>query len=498
MIARGSLLARDPTRYMRLARWAVILPLSLPLSAHDLPAGTILETRLSTATGSRISYPGNRIEATIIAPASVGGRILIPQGSVVSGVVENVNRLGLGLKHTTASIHYRFDAVKLNNGETFPIKSEVVEVEAAKEHVDITGTVRGIYPIAGLSSTLDFFVVPLLFATPAIGIPALATKSLIAPPANPEIYFPIGTEVLLRLTAPLNISSANTESPRIAAFSQDEIAEIHDLLKNAPQRARQGSHPSNLVNLLFLGSRQEMDHAFQAAGWSRAERRSPLSLYRMYYALTVRIGYSRAPMDKLTLNGVPSDFEYQKSLDTVQKRHHVRLWKVPQRADAWLGTAAEDIAFRFDVTHWTHSSDPRIDNERAKVVDDLAFTGCVDAAGLLTRNFPDLLHDPKTARLILTDGQIGIMRLNDCSSPKTMVGVDTSLPARPGGRLSRAWISFRKGAVSSLKIPFTTYNTLKSLGERRALLSRQVSTVTVPQRGLDWLSSPAPVGSGRE
>ena len=91
----------------------------------------------------------------------------------------------------------------------------------------------------------------------------------------------------------------------------DEIAEIHGLLKNSAQRARQGSHPSNVVNVLFLGSRQQMDRAFQAAGWSRAEGRSPISLYRMYYALTTRVGYRRAPMDILTLNGVPSDFEYQ-------------------------------------------------------------------------------------------------------------------------------------------------------------------------------------------
>jgi LssY C-terminus len=91
------------------------------------------------------------------------------------------------------------------------------------------------------------------------------------------------------------------------------------------------------VNLLFLGSREEMDRAFHAAGWFQAERKSPMSLYRMYHALTERIGYKRAPMNALTLNGVPSDFGYQKSLDTVQKRHHVRLWKEPQKRGRLAG-----------------------------------------------------------------------------------------------------------------------------------------------------------------
>src|SRR5437660_584123 len=152
----------QPLKKCLFLAWSTIILLSLPVSAQDLPAGTTLEARLSVATGSRISHPGDQIEATIVAPASVGGGILIPEGSTVSGVIENVNRFGLGLKHTTANIHYSFDTLRLRNGETIPIQSELVEVETAKEHVDDTGTVHGIHPIASLSSTLNFFVVPLL------------------------------------------------------------------------------------------------------------------------------------------------------------------------------------------------------------------------------------------------------------------------------------------------------------------------------------------------
>jgi hypothetical protein len=473
------------------AWWVLIVLLSLPLWAQDLPAGTTLEARLLNATGSRISHPGDKIDATIIAPASVGGRILIPDGSTVSGAIENVNRLGLGLKHATANIHYDFDTLRLRNGETILIKSEVIEVETAKERVDITGTVHGIHPIASLSSALDFVVVPLLCVTPPLGAAVWATKSLIAPPANPEIYFPAGTEIILRLSAPVNIPSANTQPLGIVPFSSGEIAEIHNLLKNSSQRARQGSHPSNVVNLLFLGSRQQMDRAFHAAGWSMADRKSPMSLYRMYYALTVRVGYRRAPMDTLTLNGARSDFEYQKSLDTVQKRHHVRLWKDAQRANVWLGTAAEDVAFRFEVTHWTHSIDPRIDNERAKVVDDLAFTGCLDRAALLARNAPELLQDPKAAHTILTDGDIAVLRFKHYCSPKIMVGVDAASPSRPRGQLARVFLSLRKGALSLFKIFFTTYNAVKYLGQRQLLPpARQMSNLDA--RGLDWLRSLPP------
>ena len=125
----------QPLKKCLFLAWSTIILLSLPVSAQDLPAGTTLEARLSIATGSRISHPGDRIEATIIAPASVGGHILIPDGSVLSGVVENVSRIGLGLKQTTAAIRYNFDTLRLRNGETILIKSEVIEVETAKDQL---------------------------------------------------------------------------------------------------------------------------------------------------------------------------------------------------------------------------------------------------------------------------------------------------------------------------------------------------------------------------
>ncbi len=163
----------------------------------------------------------------------------------------------------------------------------------------------------------------------------------------------------------------------------------------------------------------------------------------------------------------------------------MRLWREPHSADVWLGTAAEDIAFRFDVTHWTHSSDPMIDNERTKVVDDLAFTGCIDRAELLARDSPKVLQDPKAARLTLTDGKIAAVQLDDCSSPKTMVGVETVPPSHPRGRLSRAMISFRKGVLGSSKILFSTYNPLKYVNAGRiSRRATRASSISAPQRGL--------------
>jgi hypothetical protein len=447
-----------------------------------------LEVRLSTPTGSRISHTGDQIEGRTIAPVGFRGQILVPQASRVFGSIESATPFGLGLKHVTASIHYQFHTVRLTNGDTIPIQAELLEVETAKERVDVDGTVRGIHPVASLSSSLALFTTPMLFLVPTVGVPVWGIKSVIAPSAYPEIYFPAGTELLLRLTAPVEVRSSAGKPVGITSFSPDEVSEVRHLLKGSAQRARMGTDPSDLVNLLFLGSREEMDRAFHAAGWFQAEGKSPMSLYRMYHALTRRTGYRRAPMNTLTLNGVPSDFVYQKSLDTVQKRHHVRLWKQPQRADVWLGAAAEDIAFRFVLTHWTHSTASKIDNERAKVVNDLAFTGCLDAAGLVPRDFREVLQDPKGERLILTDANIAVVRLNGCTNPRSMPGADAISRADGRGRLSRGLATLRNDL--RLNIVFTTYNTLKLVTERRTLkpLRKAPSTDADPP-GLGWLSS---------
>ncbi len=471
-----------------------VLLLSSVVSARDLPVGTVLEVRLSGATGSRISHAGDPIEATIIAPVSIDGQILVPQGSRLFGSIASATALGFGFKHSTASMAFGFDILQLPGGAAIPVNTQLVEVETAKEHVDDLGTVHGIHPIASVSSSLSFYTVPLLLVEPEIGIPIWGMKSLIAPSANPEIRFPVGTELDLRLTTAATLPASNPDSlVSTKSFSPGDLGGIERLVKNSPQRAYMGSRPSDLVNVVLIGSRSQVDRAFAASGWSSAQRKSPLSLYRMYHALTRRRGYPKAPMNALTLGGAASAFERQKSLDTVEKRHHVRLWQQSLQADVWLGAAAEDDGFRFESTHWTHSTDPNIDSERAKIVNDLAFTGCVNAAGLLSRNSADLEQDPKAEHPILTDGDIAVIRLNDCTHPNRMAGVGETSASHKPGRLARSLSTLRDDLVRS-NMFFTAYNTLRSIAKRKTEApTTHAQFVTAEPRGLDWLTSRAPL-----
>ena len=458
--------------------------------AQTLPARATLEIRLSTPTGSRISYSGERVEATVISPVTVNGELVIPRQSSIYGSVTRVNRFGYGLKQATASIQYSFDTLRVPGNNPIPIKTELLSVETAKERVDLEGVVHGIHPVASLSASLAFYPVSLLITAPAIGVPIWAIKSLVVPPADPEIYFPAGTEFILSLESPLDIPRLHAEAKGILALSAEEVSRADKLLNNpVGQRANMGKRPADLVNVLLFGSREQIELAFRAAGWSSAERKSPLTLYRMYYALTRRNGYRMAPMNALTLAGARSDLMLQKNLDTVEKRHHVRLWKESSAKNLWLGTAAQDVAFRFELTHWTHIIDPRIDRERAKVTNDLVFTGCIEAGGLLARNSQSLVPLYTGAgSLLVTDGEVAALRLNDCRVSTSMPGL--GVHSSRSQRLPHTLLALRDDLGKS-NIAFTAYNTLKFATERhrisRRLRKYPDTEATAP--GLSWLRS---------
>ncbi len=437
---------------------ALLTVFAFSLPAEQLPPGTTLEVRLSVATGSRISHPGDSVEGTIIAPVLLDGRLVVPQGSTVSGVVDSVQRLGFGLKHLTASIRYSFNTLRLPDGEIRPIDSRLVEVETAKERVNGEGTVGGIHPTANLSSSVSLYALPFLYAAPAVVGPALGIKFLIARSPDPEIYFPPGTEIILELNAPVEIGNPTDKPTATGSFSADEIAGLQRLLDSSTQQAaaKKSGRPADLVNILFLGTREQIDRAFYAAGWSGPQRGSAVSLFRMYHSCVQRIGYSMAPMAQLTLNGKAPDAAYEKSLDTFSKRHHLRLWN--QQSGLWLSAATEDVSYKIHRMHLTHATDPRIDNERAKVMNDLDFTGCVDAATLL-RRASSYVPDQRR-QWVFTDGDIAVIRLNDCRTPRTMPALEPSFTPGRHRRFVQGLLALRNDVVRS-NLVFLGYNTLK-------------------------------------
>ena len=134
-------------------------------------------------------------------------------------------------------------------------------------------------------------------------------------------------------------------------------------------------------------------------------------------------GYKSAPMSTLLLGDQAPAYAYAKTLNTFSKRHHLRIWGSSldwYNQSVWTSSSTHDTGIGFSKKNKTfiHLIDTHIDNERAKVVNDLIFTGCVSRVQLVTR--PWIPKDAKngTGEDLVTDGRVAVLQLNDCLAPQ--------------------------------------------------------------------------------
>jgi hypothetical protein len=100
--------------------------------------------------------------------------------------------------------------------------------------------------------------------------------------------------------------------------------------------------PGDPINLLLVGTLEQLRAAFASSGWSEADRLGVASSWRMTRAFVLNSPYPNAPFSTLYLFGRGQDIGFQKCIDnSPRKRHHIRFWALsPARAEATLGTAS--------------------------------------------------------------------------------------------------------------------------------------------------------------
>jgi hypothetical protein len=192
--------------------------------------------------------------------------------------------------------------------------------------------------------------------------------------------------------------------------------ELSRLVNSQPFRtiAEKPPRPSDMTNLMFLGSEQDIVNAFQKAGWSTAAQLNSKSKLETFRAMAEQRGYQEAPMSTLLLEGRPPDLVFQKQNNTFAARHHLRIWRRPARfhgQEVWICSATHDIGIAFSEEDRTfiHKVDTQIDRERAKVVSDLLFTGLVQGIALVDRpDVPTKLFNA-TGDALETDGKMAVI-----------------------------------------------------------------------------------------
>ena len=167
--------------------------------------------------------------------------------------------------HETASLEIIFDRIVTADGNVLPIASQVVEVDNARETVR-KGKIRGILATYTPQGRITDGLGHLPSLNP-YSAPSLIVYRLFTVLPEPEIYLPPGTDIRLRLNVPLYVGD-QPELPQVS-FQMDELerGDVEMLLQKNTSRTYTGKgKEADLVNVLFLGSRGQMDSAFHCFG----------------------------------------------------------------------------------------------------------------------------------------------------------------------------------------------------------------------------------------
>ena len=415
------------------------------LTNHVTPAGTQLHVRLTSTVGSYASQAGSPISAVLIAPLTVDGEMILQAGSTLSGTVKGVTRVGWGVRHETSGLDLEFNQLTLPDGESLPISAQVAEVDNGRERVSRKGRIQGERATGSMCYRVSGYVRTVLLWEVHAELAEWAIRSLLVELPEPELYYPAGVELTLALTQPLRLDAvpdSGQPAPLITADERDDLARVAEAMPYRTQAPSSG-RLSDLTNVLVIGTHDRIVSAFAAAGWTQAMPPSLRDRIHWIRAVGERRGDGVASMSPLLLNGAEPDMSWQKGLNDVSKRHHIRMWKAAAtwRGDElWIGAATRDIDFAFlrPGRTLTHKIEENVDQERDKVAYDLAFTTCGKILDWTDReDFPRSARNA-TGDPIFTDGRMVAIELNDCHEPRLSTEtVDLAPVPEHGDRLQR-------------------------------------------------------------
>lgn len=137
------------------------------------------------------------------------------------------------------------------------------------------------------------------------------------------------------------------------------------------------------VSIIFIAKDAgELERAFSAAGWFRAEPITAATLFALVRAAMTGAPYPTAPMTPAFWDSKVHAFGFEKptATDSLRSRHHARVWRTgfvtPSGARIYVATASLDVGYKWFVTH---RISPDLDTERETLYADLARTGFVAA-----------------------------------------------------------------------------------------------------------------------
>jgi hypothetical protein len=248
------------------------------------------------------------------------------------------------------------------------------------------------------------------------GLAGLFEKAKAAVLQEPDanIVYDPGVELAIKLDQPMELKPSGSGFANLQSVPSE--AQLIDMVLRQPfqTRAQSPPKPSDITNIMYIGTQDQVSQAFAAAGWSQAAANDTMSKFETFKAIAESRGYKEAPVSVLLLENNPPDLVFEKGTNTFSQRHHLRVWRRPgnfRGQPVWVCAATHDTGIEISPEDRTviHKVDSQIDRERAKVVNDLLLTGMVKSLALVDRPAVPRESSNATGDKLITDGKMAVI-----------------------------------------------------------------------------------------
>ena len=171
----------------------------------EVPPGQELDVRLQNVLNSGTAQVEDRFEATTLVDVIVNGRVAIPAGSVMRGVVSAV--APATRTNRTARLTVSFDQVTIT-GRAYPMRGTVTQAIAGEG-------IRGDVGKAGAGAAVGGLLGAVLGGTKGAVLGAvIGGGGAIAASDGKQVELPQGTTLRVRIDAPLQVGRATGTTNR--------------------------------------------------------------------------------------------------------------------------------------------------------------------------------------------------------------------------------------------------------------------------------------------
>jgi hypothetical protein len=416
---------------------------AMQAQCESLKSGERIWVRLLEPLASYSGKAGDNVRAMVIESPKCEGEEAIPAGSIVTGEVTSARRVGMGFVHETAQMHVEFRRLELNDGSEIAISSRLLEVDNAREAVK-DGTIHGVNATDTPQGRIPNRLRHLPTWNPYSNLTWVAYRSTFPFFPEPEIYLPRGSDLRLELTSGISLPATTEREAENGAPDEIEKAVMEITASDLPQRTttRHGQN-ADIVNVALLGTEEQMNAAFRAAGWRNGDQLSTRSVLRQARAFLSFNNYPSAPITTQLMDGQRVSATWEKGLDSYAKREHLRVWgrkDVIEGQTVWLGAMTRETGAALSVRRhkFIHHIDAEMDEGRGILVRDLGLAGCVAAVYYVKR--AEMTHAAMNATgdHMWTDGSLAVVQLKDCENAVFEQTNDGAVvQSRPHSKLAR-------------------------------------------------------------